>query len=236
MTRLILTIPHSYSNYHFAKFCWKSIVQPQLHAADNDGEGRSENTITSWLLDDDSQGRVNVGVFDRLLRHVDRISKDTKEAQQKRNKQIDARFDIRLAIDVDRVILSFGSVHTFAKALFEAEFSQVSIAASALISSQTGWVVPEKVNEEIVLHNHLNNGQVESDRVNGIHFRFTLSVYYLNTKHDQMESLVESYPCFGHLEYKTLSRETLVQTGGDSESKWIYECLAGIRIHLLLSK
>jgi len=102
VTSLILTISRSYSNYQFAKFCWKSVVQPQLHA---NGDGISENTITCWLLDNDPQSRVNAGVFDRLLRHVDRISKDTKEAQQKGNKQMDTRYDIRLAIDVDRVIL-----------------------------------------------------------------------------------------------------------------------------------
>jgi hypothetical protein len=217
VTSLILTISRSYSNYQFAKFCWKSVVQPQLHA---NGNGISENTITCWLLDNDPQGRVNAGVFDRLLRHVDRISKDTKEAQQKGNKQMDTRYDIRLAIDVDRVILCFGSAHTFQKSLFEASFSQVSIVASALISSKTGWVVPEKVNEDIVLYQHLDNGQAESDRVNGIHFRATFSIYYLNTRYDQMESLVEPYPCFGHLEYKTFLRENLVNTGGDSESKW----------------
>ena len=220
MTSLILTISYSYSNYQFAKFCWKSVVQPQLHAYNN-GDGISENTITCWLLDNDTQGRVNAGVFDRLLRHVDRISKDTKEAQQKGNKQIDTRYDIRLAIDVDRMILCFGSAHTFQKPLFEASLSQVSIVASALISSKTGWVVPEKVNEGIVLYQHLDNGQTESDSVNGIHFRATFSVYYLNTRHDQMESLVESYPCFGRLEYKTFFRENLVNSGGDSESKWL---------------
>jgi len=182
VTSLILTISRSYSNYQFAKFCWKSVVQPQLHA---NGDGISENTITCWLLDNDPQSRVNAGVFDRLLRHVDRISKDTKEAQQKGNKQMDTRYDIRLAIDVDRVILCFGSA------------------------------------EDIVLYQHLDNGQAESDRVNGIHFRATFSIYYLNTRHDQMESLVEPYPCFGHLEYKTFLRENLVNTGGDSESKWL---------------
>ena len=220
MTSLILTISRSYSNYQFAKFCWKSVVQPQLHAYNN-GDGISENTITCWLLDNDPQGRVNAGVFDRLLRHVDRISKDTKEAQQKGNKQMDTRYDIRLAIDVDRVILCFGSAHTFQKSLFEASFSQVSIVASALISSKTGWVVPEKVNEDIVLYQHLDDRLAESDRVNGINFRATFSVYYLNTRHDQMESFVESVPCFGRLEYKTFLRENLVNSGGDSESKWL---------------
>ena len=220
MTSLILTISRSYSNYQFAKFCWKSVVQPQLHAYNN-GDGISENTITCWLLDNDPQGRDCAGVFDRLLRHVDRISKDTKEAQQKGNKQMDTRYDIRLAIDVDRVILCFGSAHTFQKSLFEASFSQVSIVASALISSKTGWVVPEKVNEDIVLYQHLDDRLAESDRVNGIHFRATFSVYYLNTRHDQMESFVESFPCFGRLEYKTFLRENLVNSGGDSESKWL---------------
>jgi hypothetical protein len=223
---LILTISRSYSNYQFAKFCWKSIVQPQLHAYNN-GEGISENTITCWLLDNDPQGSANAGVFDRLLRHVDRISKNTKEARQKGNKQLDTRYDIRLAVDVNSVILCFGSAQTFQKPLFKAAFSQVSIVASGLISSKTGWVVPEKVNEDIVLYQHLDDGQAESNIVNGIHFRTTFSVYYLNTRLDQMESLVESYPCFGRLEFKTFVRQN---SGGDSESKWLCELPGGVQI------
>jgi hypothetical protein len=186
------------------------------------------------LLDDDPQRKVNAGVFERLLRHVNRISKDSQEAEQKRFKQIDTRYNIQLAIYVDRVMVGFGSTHEFTKGLFEVEFTKISVISSALVSSQTGLAVLEKTNEEIILHEHLDSGHVESDMVNGIRFRGTFSVFYLNRNHDHMESLVESYPCFGYLAYKTLFQENVDNNGGDSKSKRTHECSTGIYSHLLL--
>jgi hypothetical protein len=171
------------------------------------------------LLDDNPQRKVDAGVFERLFRHVNRVSKDSREAEQKRSEQIDTRYNIQLALHVNRVTLGLGSPYDFTKSVFEVEFTKICVVSSALVSSQTGLAVLEKMSEEVVLQEELDNGQVESDMVNGIRFRSTLSVYYLNRKRDQMESFVESYPCFGYIAYKTLLRETVENDLGVSESE-----------------
>lgn len=186
------------------------------------------------MLDDDPRRKVNAGVFERLLRHVNRVSKDSQEAEQTRFKQIDTRYNIQLAIHVERVTLNFGSAYELTKDLFEVDFTKISVVSSALVSSQTGLAVLEKTSEETILHEPLDNGLVESDMVNGMRFRGTFSVYYLNRNHDQMESLVESFPCFGYLAYKNLLQENVDNNGDDSESTWTQECSTGINAFFFL--
>ena len=196
-----LFLPHS--NYEFAKFCWKTLVQPQLHSACIDGGGRyiGEN-VTNWLLDEDPTGRIQSGVIDRLLRHVDQVSKDSQAQEAMQNKQADMLYNISITFALDtNAILRFGSSHTYANPLFEAECFQTNMHASALVSSQTGWFVTETKCEEDIL------GQEESEEENALYFQSSFSVHYLNTKHDHMECLIEPYPSFGHLSYKTFFQD-----------------------------
>ena len=73
------------------------MVQPQLHSACIDGGGRciGEN-VTNWLLDEDPTGRIQSGVIDRLLRHVDQVSKDSQAQEAMQNKQADMHYNISI--------------------------------------------------------------------------------------------------------------------------------------------
>ena len=209
----------SISNYQFAKFCWKALVQPQLQTANGD-----EKSLTNWLLDDDPSGKITAGVIERLLRHVDIMSKDTEAAQQKGKKSGDTHFDISLSFTVNSAVLSFGSSMTFTNPLFEVRL-QASAYASALLSAQTWWFVPERDNEEKDTISEYSKGEEESDgeRSNEVRFQSLFSVHYLNTKHDHMECLIEQYPSFGHFTYKTFMNEALIYYGDDPESKSTYD-------------
>ena len=203
-------------------------MQPQLHAAYDDGDERSEHTLSYWLLDDDPHSRINGGALDRLLHHLDHISKDTKVTK-------DSQYSISLVVSVGKVILKFGSSHAFTNCLFKAEMSQVGVIVSALLSAQSGWFVPEKEVEEIKFPLNKKKIKLEKDEGNAVHFRSTLSVYYLNTKHNHMECFIESYPCFGHLAYKTFLRKTLVSCGDDSISKYTFSLFVTYGIQPILS-
>ncbi len=191
------------------------MVQPQLHAAYNDGECiEDEHTLTYWLLDDDPFSRLNDGALDRLLRFIHQISKETQGSR-------DTHFRIKLAADVDRAILTFGSSHAFTNSLFSVELSQVNVFASAFLSLQTGWFVPEYKRDRTGNNQGEPNFQPESNDGNSFDFRSSFSVYYLNTKHDHMECFIETYPCFGSLTYKSFARESVMMwDANDSRSKY----------------
>lgn len=187
-------------------------MQPQLHAANGDGEGADEHILTYWLLDDDPLSRMNNGVLDRLLLHIHHISKEPQGPR-------DTQFRISLAAGVDRAILTFGSSHAFTNSLFCAEFSQVDVIAAALLSAQTGWFVSKNNSDEAEIKWGQSNLQTEIDDGNSLYFRGAFSVFYLNTKHNHMECFIESYPCFGNLAHKSFVQESLLSDGNDSKSK-----------------
>lgn len=155
---------------------------------------------------------MNEGVLFRLLSHLHHISKETQGPR-------DTQFRISLAASVDSAVLTFGSSHTFTNSLFYAVFSRVDVIALALVSSRTGWFVPENKSEALEPSQDQPNFQAENDDVNSLHFRSTFSVYYLNTKHNHIECFIESYPCFGNLAYKTFVQDTISSNGNDTKSK-----------------
>ena len=188
-----------HSNYEFAKFCFKTLIQPQLQSVSIDGGGRyiGEN-VTNWLLDEDPAGRIQSGVIDRLLKHVDQVSKDSQTQEVMRAKSADMQYNISITFALDSAIVRFGSSHTFSNPLFEAECFHTNMHATALVSSQTRWFVAETKCDE---------DQEESEERIALYFQSSFSVHYLNTKHDHMECLIEPYPSFGHLSYKTFFQD-----------------------------
>jgi len=201
-------------NYEFAKFCWKTLVQQGLYDASDADKGR---VVTHWLLDKDSKARIKSGGIDRLVRHVD--TEVTKEKKSKEGTNIN--YDVHAVAVVDSAVVRFGSSHIFANPLFEARFSQISTNASALLSSQTGWFVPEK---EFI--NADDDGNQEDCKGNQVHFQSNISAMYLNTKHNHMECFLEPYPSFGSVIYKVFPEDSSFN-GDDDDKK-----AASFSIHL----
>lgn len=159
-------------------------MQPEIYTATE-----TDNTTDAihWLLDKDPKTKIKSGVIDRLVRHVDtEVTNEIKPL----NTQSDIQYDIRVDIEVGSAILRFGSSHAFTNPLFEARFSQFKMDASALVSSQSVWFVPEK---ELVEGNHIGNH---------VDFQTMISAMYLNTKHNHMECFIEPYPTFGKVTYQ----------------------------------
>ena len=163
---------------------------------------------------------MNVGVVDRLLSHVYHMSKVTREAQRKSSLDLKIfEYDVSVVAVVDCAKLRFGSSHTFTNPLFEVKFSHVHICTCTLLS-QSGWFVPEKESSNATIDKKAiseKGGCLESDNGNELHFRSTLSAMYLNTKHNYMECLLESYPCFGHVKYKLILQDSFIHCGYDSQ-------------------
>ncbi|KAL7543622.1 LOW QUALITY PROTEIN: hypothetical protein ACHAXR_013206 [Thalassiosira sp. AJA248-18] len=157
-------------NYEFAKYCWKTLVQPELYAASDVNGGQD---AAHWLLDEDSRPRIKSGVIDRLLKHI-----QTEVIKEINPKQL-------------------ANIH------YDARLVAVSINASALLSSQTEWFVPEKgfMNPE-------DDGKLENHKGNQLNFQSTTSASYLNTKHNHLECLIEPYPCYGSVAFRVSPQES----------------------------
>ena len=159
------------SNYEFAKFCWKTLVQPEMNAASESNAGRF---VAHWLLDRDSATQIKADVIDPLLRHVNTEVKKETSAEDSKS---DIQYELRVKANLDSAVLRFGSSHAFANPLFEARLRQMSMNASTLLSSQ-GWFVPERDNPD-------NPGEEGTDSAcNRIHFQSSISAKYLNTKRE----------------------------------------------------
>ena len=200
------------------------MVQPRLRASCDAGEEINGSPLTGWLLDSDSKARITSGVIHRLLRLVEQMAEVTREAQGEQLR--DTHYDITITAAIDNAILRFGSSQSRTPPLVEAEFSHVNVAAQTLLSTLTGWFVPEvrfaELNDEVVVHEHSDKRDGDG---NQLLFRSTFSVHYLNCKHDHMECLVESFPCFGKVAYKTFFQETLLYYGEDPESEFVLDII-----------
>lgn len=152
------------------------------------------------------------------MRHVEELAEDAREAQEVGTKPRDTHFEISIAANVDSAIFRFGSALSFTNPLVQAEFSYVSLNVSTLLSSQSLWFVPEVKGEgsdEDMFTEHCD--QNESDG-NQLLFASELRVHYLNTKHNHLECLIEQYPCFMQMAYKTFFQEALLYYGEDPET------------------
>lgn len=147
-------------------------------------------------------------MVDRLLRHVE--SEVTKEILNPKGSKSDIQYDVTLVVSVGIARLRFGSAHTFTNPLIETRISQVSINSSALLSSKTGWFVPEKD------FNAGDGGKLKGDNGNNnqIHFESVISASYLNAKHNHTESLIDPFPC-----YSSASFRAYPQDGDDGDAK-----------------
>lgn len=178
-------------NYKFAKFCWKSLVQPQL-------QGKSGVAgVTSWI-DSNTKSR-NVGVIDKIL---ETISSNTQESTPQKQ-GMDIFLDVSFVAKFNRVSLNFGSSHMFTQPLVDINLRSVESNATGLLSKY-GRLVP--ISEE-------------SNECNKIVFHGMISAMHLNTRHDYMECLMEPFPCFAHATYKVFLTEDGTDHDNEPESK-----------------
>ncbi|KAL7554677.1 hypothetical protein ACHAWF_018946 [Thalassiosira exigua] len=196
----------SLCNYNFAKFCWKTLVQPELNSASGDNEA---GAVTHWLLDKDSTSQIRSGVIERLLKHVHTALE--KEMNSMSNNTRHVHCDAKLDVVVGNAVIRFGSSHSFANPLFEATFADVSMNATTLMSSQTGWFVAEAFDTPDATNNENQSG-------NRLRFQSSISATYLNTKHNHMECFIEPYPCFGNMRYTytVFAQDASVDDRGES--------------------
>jgi len=201
-------------NYNFAKFCWKSLVEPQLRAASSES-GRFD-VVTCWVLDEDSRCINNSGAIDRLLQQVYNVSNESRAKQATGIKPMIGQYNVSVSAVVDRAMLTFGSAHTFTKPLLYVEFFLVSMSSSARLSHGFEFVSErDNSGDQSSLGSDL---QLDEREGNFIHFRSTLQVNYLNRKHDHMECLLEPYPCFGNMSYKVFFQDSNSNFEGDHKT------------------
>jgi hypothetical protein len=186
------------SNYEFAKYCWKVLVQPEFHRASPRNE--LENEVTSWLLDSTgSKCTAHDSFVDLLLKHVKIASGDKNDVSSKIN-LVEVQYALSLDIVVDSVTLSFGNVHT--SNLIEIDLSHISLKSSALLSD-SGWFTPGA-----------------EDR-NKVSFCSITSASYLNTKHGYMECAIQSYPCYGSATYQVTLPDASESTDSELNCEFI---------------
>lgn len=173
-SRFLLMIISLCSNYEFAKYCWKVLVQPQIYSAAPD-----DQKVTCWQLDSDHKYRSSDGVIDLLLRHLRATSMPDKQVTIATS---NSQYSLSVDVVVDSVSVCFGCSHA-TNSLVEIQFAQISLCARALLS-EAGAFLPDL-----------------EDR-NRICFRSVISARYLNTKHNHMEAAIEPYPCYGSLTYR----------------------------------
>jgi hypothetical protein len=184
--------PSPKSNYEFAKFCWKSIVQPEMNYDADD----SKKTNTRWLLDKNHATLFTSGVTDLLAEHVSRVTKESMEEKDKAPTN-NCQYDLSLTTVVNSASIKFGSSHDFAKPLLETNLTNMSLNTSALLSGDGSFVETRESNDD----------HSESGGTNVIQFQGVMSAMYLNTKHSHMECFVEPCPCFGRATYQVLQRD-----------------------------
>jgi len=88
--------------------------------------------------------------------------------------------------------------------LVEAAFSSISLQLFSLLSDDGGFVAQRPTGNHSV---ESNKDDFVDDDNNVVQFRSTLSVMFLNTKHNHMECFIEPYPCFGHASYKIVQHD-----------------------------
>lgn len=175
----------STSNYEFAKYCWKSLVQPGLINRDI--------AETNWLLDDYPIQDIP-GLFGSLLQNINEGS-----PSEKTDKHL-CTYAISASLVMDCASIAFGSSQTFTKPLFEATFSRASLSLSTFLSQDGNFIVTTDCIE-------LNNPDCSVGHV--IKFCIgEMNVSYLNTKHDHMDQLIEPYLCLGSVAYNIIEQES----------------------------
>ena len=157
-----------------------------------------DQEVTLWLLDNDHKYLIYDGIIDLLLKHLRDSSMESNEATNSSSSQ---HYLLSLNIVVDTVEIRLGSSNA-KNALVQVEFCQTSMSSSALLSD-SGWFT--STSEEDSSH---------------IRLRSIISVKYLNTIHDHIETAIEPYPCYGLFSYKVNMSDRTLQNEGDTECKY----------------
>jgi len=146
------------------------------------------------LLDDDPTQRIR-GLFASLLLSIIEESKELEKADRL------TAYAISLSVVVDYAAMSFGSAQNFTKPLFEARVRRASLCLSAFLS-QDGKFIDDC--ESYAEHNDTDSPIIE----NAVKFcSGDFDVSYLNTKHDNMEQLIEPFLCLGSVSYITVQQQ-----------------------------
>lgn len=189
-----LTVHPPKSNYEFAKFCWKSIVQPEINYDDDN----SKTTNTRWLLDKNSATLFTSGVAVLLAEHVSRVAKESmEEGGNKVASTNNCQYHVSLTVVLNSATLKFGSSHDFAQPLLEMNLTNMSLNTSARLLEDGSFLETRESNDDQSVYRG----------VNVIQFEGVMSAMYLHTKHNHMECFIEPYPLFGRATYQVLQRD-----------------------------
>lgn len=147
------------------------------------------------MLDDDPIQNIP-GIFSRLLLSINMDSKEADKIDQL------STYAISASVVIDYALISLGSAQNFTKPLFEARSSKASLSLSAFLSQDGKFMHDCESGKK---HNDADSAIVE----NFVKFcSGDVDVSYLNTKHDNMEQLIEPFLCLGSVSYNIVQQES----------------------------
>ena len=97
-------------NYEFAKFCWRSLVQPLLQV-----ESNSSTEVTSWVLESNENTKMRkINLEERILKTISSQSMASVKAKNRKEEKLHGlKFDISFDASLNHVSLGFGRLAGF---------------------------------------------------------------------------------------------------------------------------
>ena len=95
-------------NYEFAKFCWRSLVQPELQSEMNDNDSMAIS-VSSWVIDTNTKMKLeNTNVVDRILETISQTQEDINTLSLQTGDSQDVNYDLSFDFAIAEVSFAFG--------------------------------------------------------------------------------------------------------------------------------
>lgn len=95
-------------NYEFAKFCWRSLVQPELQSEMNDNDSMAIS-VSSWVIDTNTKMKLeNTNVVDRILETISQTQEDINTSSLQTGDSHDVNYDLSFDFAIAEVSFAFG--------------------------------------------------------------------------------------------------------------------------------
>ena len=95
-------------NYEFAKFCWRSLVQPELQSEMNDNDSMAIS-VSSWVIDTNTKMKLeNTNVVDRILETISQTQEDINTSSLQTGDPHDVNYDLSFDFAIAAVSFAFG--------------------------------------------------------------------------------------------------------------------------------
>ena len=204
---------HVLCNYRFAKFCWKSLVEPNLQEATAVSTHLCD---TGWTLDESIFARNDLDTLDRLVCRLNEVASNlpVKKAWTR-----SCEYQISVVGGMENFIVTLGNAHEFTKPLFSMAFSAAKISSTFSVDTFSKPLLTDhhsKTESTGVYHYFSESEGGEKIGADDRSSRRKLEVNariskllcnaeiqgqarYLNTKHNSSEQFIEAFSLFGHV-------------------------------------